>query len=135
MYSQVANFTRSDPKTLKSVLIVEDERSARRALSLLLMASGYRPQAFGSAEEALAGLKMGDIPPLALVDLDLPGMNGLDLIRQLEKLNPSVHSILVTATDQETLAARLREHPVEYLRKPVNFDQLLDMMADQKHPQ
>ena len=132
MYSEVANFTRSDPKALKSVLIVEDERSARRALSLLLMASGYRPQAFGSAEEALAGVKRGDIPPLALVDLDLPGMNGLDFITQLEKLNPSVHSILITATDQETLATRLSEHPVAYLRKPVNFDQLLDMMANQQ---
>ena len=80
-------------------------------------------------------MKKGDIPPLALVDLDLPGMNGLDFITQLEKLDPSIHSILVTATDQETLAARLSEHPVEYLRKPVNFDQLLDMMADSKHPQ
>jgi two-component system response regulator (stage 0 sporulation protein F) len=132
VYSEVANFRRSAPKGLKSVLIVEDERSARRAMSLLFIASGYRPQAFGSAEEALAAMRLGNIPPIALVDLDLPEMNGLDFITQLEKLNPLVHSILITATDQETLAGRLSEHPVPYLRKPVNFDELLDMMADQQ---
>ena len=113
------------------VLIVEDERVARRALSALLSASGYAPKAAESAEEALRMLGTQPAPRVALVDLNLPGMSGLDFIRRLGQLNPTVRAVLMTAAGEETLMAALRDHDsaVHYLRKPLDFQRLLTVIA------
>lgn len=115
------------------VLIVEDERMSCKAMTALLERCGFRPQAFGSAEEALGAILAGSHPRFALIDLDLPGMSGLDLISRLESLDPSIFPILITATDQEILSRKLHDRPLTYLRKPVNFDLLLQMMMERQH--
>ena len=115
---------------MPAVLIVEDERVARRALRALLSASGYVTAAAESAEEALTLLKDRPTPRIALVDLNLPGMSGIDLIRRLEKLDPSVHAVLMTGASDETLAVALREHHVPYVRKPLDFSRLLTLIGD-----
>ena len=109
-------------------MIVEDEQTTRRAMSLLLATCGFRPQAFASAEEALRAIHEGESPRIALIDLDLPGMSGLDLIEKLEALDARVHPILVTATDEDTLYRRIAGRPISYLRKPVDFDTLLSLL-------
>ena len=114
----------------RAVLIVEDERVARRALRALLSASGYDTAAAGSAEEALQLLQDRPAPRVALVDLNLPGMSGLDLIRRLEQLDPSVHAVLMTGAGDDILAEALREHYVPYVRKPLDFSRLLTMIGD-----
>jgi two-component system C4-dicarboxylate transport response regulator DctD len=125
--------TETETSTQLPVLIVEDERMSRRAMTALLERCGFRPQPYGSAEEALGAVLSGSHPRFALVDLDLPGMNGLDLISRLEALDPSIFPILITATDQEILSRKLHDRPVTYLRKPVNFDSLLDLMTERRH--
>jgi DNA-binding NtrC family response regulator len=117
--------------TSKEVLIVEDEQSSRRALTLLLCSCGFRPQTFRTAEEALVWLQGGAHPQAALVDLDLPGMDGIELIGKLAQLSPATRSILVTATDQDTLTRRTRGRPICYIRKPVDFDSLLSLLERQ----
>lgn len=112
----------------REILIVEDERVSRRALTMLLAAHGYHTHAFETAEQALGWLANGRHPQVALVDLDLPGMNGLDLIDQLRKLTPGTVSVLVTATDQQTLENRLRHRPVCFFRKPLDIEQLLQAL-------
>jgi CheY-like chemotaxis protein len=115
------------------VLIVEDERVARRALSSLLAASGYVTEAAGSAEEALALLNLkGEPPKVILVDLNLPGMNGLDFIRRVGQQNPAVMTVLMTGAGEETLLAALEEYrqPVPYLRKPLDFNRLLSLISE-----
>jgi CheY-like chemotaxis protein len=111
------------------VLIVEDEGMSRRALSLLLAHSGFRAQAFASAEQALNWLEHGGHPLAALVDLNLPGMNGLDLIDHLRKLSPATFPVLITATDDETLSTSLKQRPVVHLRKPLDFNLLLSTLS------
>src|SRR5437016_9380382 len=84
---------------ISSILLVEDEAVSRRALAALLHTSGYSVFAVGSAADALELLEQGNVQPrFALVDLDLPGMNGLDLIRRLERLSPHILAMLITAT-------------------------------------
>ncbi|HLL88679.1 MAG TPA: response regulator [Tepidisphaeraceae bacterium] len=118
----------------RAVLIVEDERTSRRALTALLEESGYRTQAVASAEEALEVLD-GHSPDIALIDIDLPGMSGLELITRLEKLDPHVVPIVITASEGEKVARFALTHPVQFLRKPVDFERLLTMMdqAQDKH--
>ncbi len=121
--------TNGDERLRSAVLIVEDERVARRAMATLLSSCGYATAVAGSAEEALGLLgRTGAMPDVALVDLDLPGMNGLDLIAQLEKLDPSVFLVLVTSAGGEALAERVGELGVAYMRKPVDFDRLLTVI-------
>ena len=115
----------TDPQ---EILIVEDERVSRRALTMLLTAHGYHPRAFETAEQALGWLAKGGHPQVALVDLDLPGMSGLDLIDHLRRLTPETVPLLVTATDQQTLENRLRHRPVSFLRKPLDIEQLLQAL-------
>jgi len=111
------------------VLIVEDERVARRALAALMTASGYRTAAAGSAEEALDAVKgKGVCPDIALVDLDLPGMNGLELIGQLTRMEPGVFTVLITSANGDKLTELLHERGVAYLRKPLDFNRLLSLL-------
>lgn len=112
-----------------NVLIVEDERVSRRALAALMSASGYETAALGSAEEALNSVRQGNHPDIALVDLDLPGMNGLDFIGQLTKLDPAVFPVLITAANGDSLAHMLQQRGVTYLRKPLDFDRLLSILG------
>jgi DNA-binding NtrC family response regulator len=111
-----------------AVLIVEDEHVARRALGALLSASGYCTSAAESAEEALRLLQNQPAPRVALVDLNLPGMSGIDFIGRLEQIDPSVHAVLMTGAGDETLAAALQERPVHYVRKPLDFSRLLTLI-------
>jgi CheY-like chemotaxis protein len=111
------------------VLIVEDERVSRKALALLLDACGYKTVAAGSAEEALDLLR-SDAPDIALVDVDLPGMSGLELVERLESFRPGTFTVLITAAEGERIRNFLRDHPVGYLRKPVDFDHLLEVLNE-----
>src|SRR5687767_15905461 len=95
-----------------AVLIVEDERIARRALAARLTASGYETFAAESAEEALRLLAGKDDFPvrrIALVDLNLPGMNGLEFISRLEGMDPDVFPVLMTAASDEVLGEAVRD--------------------------
>lgn len=110
------------------VLIVEDERVSRKALATLLASSGYSTESVESAEEALEIVNEGNVPEVALIDLDLPGMNGAELISRLADSSPSVKPILITAVDRERLDPFLRRFGVTHLRKPLNFDSLLQIL-------
>jgi CheY-like chemotaxis protein len=121
-----------------TVLIVEDEAVSRRALARLLSASGYRVEAVASAEEALRGLRQGTAPQVALIDLDLPGMDGAEFIEKLRQHAPDVESILITAADAERVAARLpdalRANPnsLPHLHKPIEFRHLLCILHERQ---
>jgi CheY-like chemotaxis protein len=111
------------------VLIVEDERLSRKALAMLLGACGYETIAAGSAEEALSMLSAEVEPDFALVDVDLPGMSGLEFAEKLNRVRPDVCTVLITAAEGERIQKFLREHPVTYLRKPLDFDHLLGVLS------
>jgi two-component system C4-dicarboxylate transport response regulator DctD len=134
MFTEECSYAGGDAAAFRpepsDVLIVEDEHVARRALGALLSASGYRPEAAESAEQALDLLKRKPAPRVALVDLNLPGMSGVDFIHELEQINPSVQAVLMTGAGDETLAAALRERYIPYVRKPVDFSRLLSVIGD-----
>jgi CheY-like chemotaxis protein len=110
-----------------NVLIVEDELVARNALAALLVGNGYVTTAVGSAEVAMERLKSGDRPEVALVDLDLPGMNGAEFISRLAVEHPWIFPVLITAAEADRVASVLAPG-TPLLRKPLDFQELLKVL-------
>lgn len=119
-----------------SILLVEDERVSRRALAMLLSRHGYVIDAVGTAEEALQLVqRRGHAPAIVLADLDLPGMSGLDLIDRLAQLDPDAAAVMITASADEAVASKLSRYGAAYMRKPVDFDALLQLLDAIRSPQ
>jgi len=110
------------------VLIVEDEAMSRRALSSLLGVLGYTIVATSSAEEALRLIRAGASPEFALVDLDLPGMSGIELIPKLRLLRPDIQSVIISATYRERLEKAGDDLNVPFLSKPLHLPDLLELL-------
>jgi CheY-like chemotaxis protein len=112
------------------VLVVEDEAVTRRALARVLRESGYAASAVASAEEALRLLEARGPKPLAaaLIDVDLPGMDGLSLVEQIEKRWPGTVPILVTAADADRISRFLARHRAYYVPKPLNVQRVLSIL-------
>jgi CheY-like chemotaxis protein len=123
----VASIT-TESQPVEELLLVEDEEISRRALALLLHSKGYQIRTAASAEEALQLLNHGGHPQMALVDLDLPGMSGLELIKHLSQQHPAIPAVLITASSIERLKEALGDHSVTYLRKPLDFNRLLNLL-------
>ena len=108
----------------KHILVVDDDALMRRSLAFNLQQSGYRTNTAGNAEDALAVCQR-DQPDLVLLDIGLPGMDGLDALRQIkDQFNTPV--IFVTARRREldeVLGLELGAD--DYVTKPFDLDVLL----------
>ena len=120
----------SVPPHPPTVLIVEDEGVSRNALRKLLAASGYHAAAYECAEDALREIAAGEMPPVALIDVDLPGMSGLDFATRLEEIRPDMVKVLITAASGDRIENFRRQHEVHYIRKPLDFSRLLRLLGD-----
>ena len=108
------------------VIVVDDEISLREVVKLALEEEGYRVFTFGNAREALQFSKK-NLLDLWLVDLRLPDMHGLEIIREIRDQDPYVPIIIVTAyASLDTALEALRMHINDYLTKPFELDMLLD---------
>lgn len=117
------------------MLVVEDEEPARRALLRLLQSMGYDVHAVASAEEALELLE-GDLtktPNWILVDVDLPGMCGLDLVRMVKAAKPEIHPMLVTGADKQLVQQFCNQHAVDYFPKPLDVSRFLRHIRKEVH--
>ena len=106
------------------ILVVDDDTLMRRSLGLQLEQAGYRASTAGSAEDALA-FAQRDRPDLVLLDMGLPGMDGLDALR-LFKQQADTPVIFVTARRRELdTILGLELGADDYITKPFNPDVLL----------
>jgi len=112
------------------VSIVDDDVSVRRSTRRLLRSSGFRAEAFASAEEFLDSESAGATACLIL-DLRMPGMNGLELQRRLTQNGNRVPIIFLSAhaSEQDERSA-LRAGAVQFLRKPISKEALLSAIRD-----
>ena len=113
-----------------SMLVVEDVEPCRRLLLALLHSRGYDAQGVGSAEEALELLqRSGDGRPCwIVVDVDLPGISGLELVKQVSKSCPDIRAMFVTGADGKKIRRFCdhHRHPVDYFPKPLDVPLFLD---------
>jgi DNA-binding response OmpR family regulator len=108
----------------KHILIVDDDTLMRRSLSLQIESAGYRASTAESAEDGLAFARR-DRPDLILLDIGLPGMDGLEALRHIQN-EMDVPVIFVTARrrDLDTILG-LELGADDYITKPFNPDVLL----------
>jgi FixJ family two-component response regulator len=107
------------------VVIMDDDPSIRRALDRLLRAAGLSVETFASAAELFA--RESPVRPMCLVlDIHLPDMNGLDVLKGIIAADQGVPVLIITGeTDPELREKALRAGASAFLSKPFDDDQLL----------
>jgi len=109
-----------------NLLIVEDERRIASFLARGLSREGHSVQCVADGEAALAAVAR-EVPALVILDVMLPGRDGLDVLRELMAMEPSLPVMMLSArSDPETKVAALRAGAVDYVAKPFSFDELLE---------
>jgi FixJ family two-component response regulator len=112
------------------IAVVDDEESVRRALARMLSASQFETEAFASGAEFLDALRTRT-PDCAILDYQMPGMNGRDVQRQLARAQIRLPIIVITAHDQPALREQcLADGAVAYLAKPLQREQLVGLILD-----
>ena len=115
---------------MKPVWIVDDDKSIRWVLEKTLSREQILFKSFASASEALSQLDAGAAPPQVLIsDIRMPGQSGLDLLQQVKDRFPSLPVIIMTAySDLESAVAAFHGGAFEYLPKPFDVDQALELI-------
>jgi len=111
------------PKPL--IAVVDDDSSLRESTQLLLRSAGYRAEVFASAREFLDSPRIDETACLML-DVRMPGMDGLELQRFLNEAQRQIPIIFITAHATDNAEQRARKAgAVDFLRKPVSEEKLL----------
>lgn len=106
-----------------SIYIVDDEKTITDGVTMALE-DDYRIKAFSDAETAIAHLKK-ETPDLILLDIGLPGMNGIDALRHIKGLYPDILIIMITAyEDVDTVISAMKLGAYDYVVKPLYMDGL-----------
>ncbi len=114
-----------EPAKPARILVVDDDHSQRTLLETFLKAKGYRTQAAATGEAALQLLSE---EPFALMisDVRMPGMSGIETLRRVRQKHRLLPVLLVTAfADIRSAVAAMRDGAVNYLAKPIDFDELI----------
>jgi putative two-component system response regulator len=107
-----------------SLLVVDDEEAIRRTIRRYLTLQGYEVATAASGEEALAVLGRQKVAGM-LLDVNLPGINGVDLVPRVLELEPDVAILMLTAVNDATSAALcMQRGAFDYLIKPVDLPHL-----------
>lgn len=114
---------------LKRILVVDDEENTRIALTRLLSREGYEVHTAANGLEALSCLR--DRPAeLIITDLNMPEMNGLAFLRELNREYPASNVIMITAFGEvESYLEALNLGAFEYLNKPLRLEELRKVMG------
>jgi DNA-binding NtrC family response regulator len=108
-----------------SVFIVDDDRDTRESLRNLIRSAGLSAQTFSSAQEFLAA-ERPKAPGCLVLDVQLPGLSGLDLQQELAKAGVKIPIIFITGYgDIPTSVRAIKAGALEFLTKPVNREDLL----------
>ena len=108
----------------RRILVVDDEENARVALSKILTHDGYEVSSAGNGLEALNFLRSNDVE-LIITDLNMPEMNGLMFLRELNRSYPTSKVIMITAYGEvESYLEAITLGAFEYINKPVKYDDL-----------
>jgi DNA-binding NtrC family response regulator len=108
------------------IYVVDDDLSVRKGLDNFLRSAGFTVQTFSSAQEFLASAR-ADVPSCLLLDVQLPGLSGLDLQQELAKGSVQIPIIFITGHGDIPMSVRaMKAGAQEFLTKPLNDEDLLE---------
>jgi two-component system response regulator FixJ len=108
-----------------SIFVVDDDDAVRDSLAFLFRSSGYRVQAYASAQEALAGIDP-EAQGCVVTDVRMPGMSGVDLLRELKGQGRTLPVIVITGHGDVPLAVEaMKAGAADFLEKPFAEEALL----------
>ena len=103
---------------------MDDEENAREALSKILIHDGYDVSSVANGLEALNFLRSREVE-LIITDINMPEMNGLEFLRELNRNRPQSNVIMLTAYGEvESYLEAMNLGAFEYINKPVKYDEL-----------
>lgn len=115
-------------RILVKILLVDDEEEFVHALAERLETRGFSPAVAYDGEQALAMVKK-DQPEIIVLDLRMPGMHGMEVLRHVKRDHPDVQVVILTGHGSEADRELSEElGAFAYLQKPVNINQLVDEM-------
>ncbi len=118
---------------MRAILVVDDEEALRRAFCRQLASFGYASDGVGTADDARSALRERNYA-IALLDINLPGESGLDLLAHVRSRHSGTGVVMVTGSDDPELARRAIESGAYgYLIKPVRATELLINIANAFH--
>lgn len=113
----------------KPVLIVDDEKNIRLTLSQSLEALELETDTAVNGEEALAKLQEKDFG-LILLDLKMPGMDGMEVLRQVREIRPDIHIIIITAYGTiESSVEAMKLGAVDFIQKPFAPEEIRELVS------
>ncbi len=120
--------TKSRARTEPTVYVVEDDQAVRDSLCWLISTMDLPVLAFASASEFLETVQPGH-PGCAIIDVRLPGMNGLELQEELNERSPDLPVIVITGHGTEKTASRaMAAGALGYLEKPTDDEALMELV-------
>jgi len=112
------------------IAIVDDDPATCEGLSSLLRSAGWRTETFASGQEFLDHRWM-DTPSCVLLDLELPGLTGLDLQKRMAEVNLEIPIVFITGHGNIPSSVQaIKLGAVEFLTKPVDEEQLLQAIVE-----
>ena len=108
--------------SILTLIVVDDDENIRRAFGRLLRSHGHDVHLFESAEDCLARHDEADC---AILDIGLPGLNGIELQKRLHTSHGKIPVVFVTARDEPPILAAVRRSGCQFLKKPVDEQMLL----------
>jgi NADPH-dependent glutamate synthase beta subunit-like oxidoreductase/NAD-dependent dihydropyrimidine dehydrogenase PreA subunit len=119
---------------MKPILVVDDEAIMRESLRDWLTDDGYQVEIAEDGDAALKAIDKQDFG-LAIVDLMLPGKNGIEVLREAKAKRPYLKGIIITAyASVPTAVEAMKEGAVDYLSKPIQLNQLEALIRDALGP-
>jgi len=107
------------------VFVVDDDISVRESLELLIASAGWRPELFASAQEFLKSPR-ACVPSCLVLDVSLPGLNGLELQKRVANERTDMPIIFITGHGDVPMTVQaMKAGAVEFLTKPFNHEALL----------
>ena len=109
----------------RSILVVDDDRSVRSYLSDFLTSCGYSVECAESGDHAVARLSAGYVPSLMVLDIVMPGINGIEVLENVKKINSFIPVIILSAAGQtKTVVDAMKMGAADFLVKPFEEQEL-----------
>jgi DNA-binding response OmpR family regulator len=113
----------------KNILVVEDSENISESLAFLMRKFFDSVEIAEDGKDGLEAYKKGSFD-IVVTDLRMPIMNGIDMSREIKKINPEQVIIVATAFEEEEGAEMLQEFDVDIFTKPINMEKFFDCLIE-----